>query len=280
MQRAGGTPERQSLTSVAITNGILGRGAGTEVRFLMKVPTSAGKLSTRRFSTRQIAFAGVLGAITVALGLMPVGGFIQIPPVSVTTMHIPTILAGVLEGPAVGGIVGGIFGAFSFWRAQTAINPADKLIFTNPVIAFIPRILIGVVAYYVFALVRGKKGEVAVSAGTALVLGYTVYSATSKWAPLGRWVTAIVVVALTVVAIRAIQAIYGYGPALAAVAGSMTNTVLVLSLCVAFGYLPGKLAAAIAITNGVPEAAVAMILTSLVYRGTRSLRPGSQSDKV
>jgi uncharacterized membrane protein len=223
-----------------------------------------------KFSTRQIAFAGVLGAITVALGLMPIGGFIQIPPIAVTTMHIPTILAGVLEGPAVGGIVGGIFGAFSFWRAQSAVNPLDKLIFTNPLIAFVPRILIGVVSYYVFALVRGKRGEIALSAGTALVLGYTGYFLTAKWGGAGQWATAMVLAGLAVVVIRAIQARYGPGPALAAVAGSMTNTVLVLSLCVAFGYIPGKIAATVAVTNGVPEAAVAMILTSVVYRSMRT----------
>ena len=248
-----------------------------EVRLPME--SSSTSTSRPRLTPRQMAFAGVLGAITVVLGLMPVGGFIQIPPISVTTMHIPTILAGVFEGPVVGGIVGAIFGAFSFWRAQSAVNPLDKLIFTNPLIAFAPRILIGVVSHYVFALVRGKRGETVLSIGTALVLGYTGYSVASKWGYAGAWATAVVLAGAAVVAIRAIQAKYGHGPALAAVAGSLTNTVLVLSLCVAFGYLPGKVAAVVGVTNGVPEAAVAMVLTSLVYRGTRRfLRENGRTD--
>lgn len=225
-----------------------------------------------KFSTRQTAFAGVLGAITIALGLMPVGGFIAIPPISVTTMHIPTILAGILEGPAVGGIVGAIFGAFSFWRAQSSVNPLDKLIFTNPVIAFIPRILIGVVSYYVFALVRGRRGEIVLSGGTALVLGYTGYTLTAKWGSVGQWATTLVVAVGAAAVLQLIEKRFGHGPSLAAVAGSLTNTVLVLGLCVAFGYVPSKIAAMVAVTNGVPEAAVAMVLTSLVYRGTSTLR--------
>lgn len=222
-----------------------------------------------RLSTRQIAFAGVLGAITVALGLMPIGGFITVPGVSVTTMHIPTILAGIFEGPVIGGIVGGIFGAFSFWRAFSAVNPLDKLIFTNPLIAFVPRILIGVVSYYVFALVRGKRGELALTAGAAAVVGFTGYSVAAKWGYAGRWAMAVVLATLAVALVRFIQARYGQGPALAAVLGSLTNTVLVLGLCVAFGYLPGALAATVGVTNGIPEAAVAMILTSLIFRSTR-----------
>lgn len=95
-----------------------------------------------RFSPRQIAFAGLLGAVTVVLGSTPLG-FIQIPPISITIMHIPTILAGVMEGPVIGGIVGAMFGGFSMWQAQTSINPMDKLIFSNPIIAVLPRVLIG-----------------------------------------------------------------------------------------------------------------------------------------
>ena len=99
-------------------------------------------MKTSRFSARQIAFTGVLGAITVVLGMTPMG-FIKLPTMAVTTMHIPTIIAGVIEGPVIGGVVGAMFGAFSMWQAQTAGGPLEKLIFTNPVIAILPRILVG-----------------------------------------------------------------------------------------------------------------------------------------
>jgi uncharacterized membrane protein len=230
-----------------------------------------------KLTTRQIAVAGVLSAITVSLGLMPVGGFIQIPGISVTTMHIPTILAGVFQGPVIGGIVGGIFGAFSFWRAFSSANPLDRLIFTNPLIAFLPRILIGIVSYYIFTLVRGKKGELVLSVGVAAVMGYTGYSVASQVGYAGRLFTAVVLAILGVVLVRLMSKRYGHGPAFAAVVGSLTNTVLVMALCVAFGYIPSTVAITVAITNGIPEATVAMILVSLIFRSTRSLIKPSKS---
>ena len=62
------------------------------------------------------------------------------------------------------------------------------------------------------------------------------------------------------------------GPALAAVAGSLTNTIGVMGLSVVFMYLPIEAAAAVGVMHGIPEALVAMILTDLIYRGTKSVR--------
>lgn len=216
-----------------------------------------------------MAFAGVLGSITVVLGLLPVGGFITVPGVSVTTMHIPTILAGIYEGPVIGGLVGAIFGAFSFWKAVTVGQALDRLIFSNVLIALLPRILIGVVSYYVFALAQGKRGEAVLTGATGAVIAYTGYAVAGSLGYEGRLATAVVVGLLAVVLVRAIQRRYGHGPALAAIAGSLVNTVLVLGLSVAFRYIPGVVALTVGVTNGIPEAAVAMVLTSLVYRSTK-----------
>lgn len=218
-----------------------------------------------KFSVRQIAFAGILGAITVVLGSTPLG-FIPVPPISVTTMHIPTIIAGVMEGPVIGGIVGAMFGGFSMWKAQSAANPLDKLIFSNPVIALIPRILVGVIAHYVFVLAKGKRGRAVLGGVSALLLGYTGYSLLVDTQPLLRFVAALCLGTLAGLGADWLQKQYGQGPALAAAAGSLTNTVLVLGLIAAFGHLPPKAALTIGMVNGVPEAAVAVILTGIVYR--------------
>ncbi|HHW27899.1 MAG TPA: ECF transporter S component [Firmicutes bacterium] len=220
-----------------------------------------------RFSSRQIAFAGLLGAVTVVLGSTPLG-FIQIPPISITIMHIPTILAGVMEGPVIGGIVGAMFGGFSMWQAQTSINPMDKLIFSNPLIAVLPRILIGVTAHYVFQLVRGRNGEKALVLVSSAMVGYTGHTFLSSLAPAARFVVALMIAVAAGFVVYVVEKKSGHGPALAAIAGSLTNTVLVLGLIVAFGFLPGKVALTVGIVNGIPEAAAAMILTGLVYRAT------------
>jgi uncharacterized membrane protein len=228
--------------------------------------------SRNRFSPRQIAFAGVLGAVTVVLGSTPMG-FIQIPPISITIMHIPTIIAGVLQGPIIGGIVGAMFGGFSMYQAQVSVNPLDKAIFSNPLIAVVPRILIGLVAHYVFRLVRGKTGQGVLVLVSGILVGYTGYTLAPNLAFLSAFSSGIPRVAFALVValvsgflVREVQRRFGHGPALAAAAGSLTNTVLVLTLIVAFGYLPGEVALGVGIVNGIPEAVVAIILTGLVYR--------------
>lgn len=221
-----------------------------------------------RFSTRQIALIGLFGSITVALGLLPVGGFIPVPTPagSATTMHIPAILAGISQGPVAGAIVGAIFGLFSFWRALTSANPVARLIFTNPVIALGPRIFIGIAAHYVHVLVRGKRSRLFLAVAVGLMFAHTGYWAFRNVAAVWRYLGAVSLgVAASVLAYFA-QARFGEGPALAAIAGSLTNTVGVLSLCVFFGYLPVQAAVAVGIMHGIPEALVAAILTGLVYR--------------
>lgn len=127
-----------------------------------------------RLKTRQIAIAGLLGALVVVLGLTPLG-FVPVPTAAgnATTVHIPVILAGVLEGPIVGGVVGLIFGLFSYIRnAMAPTNPVAAVLFADPLVTFLPRIAIGLVAAYVYQLVRKlfKFRADGVAAGTAAAL--------------------------------------------------------------------------------------------------------------
>ncbi|MGB9809094.1 MAG: ECF transporter S component, partial [Caldanaerobacter sp.] len=71
-----------------------------------------------RLTLRQMAIAGMLSAIAIVLSTT-VLGYIPLGIASATTMHIPAIIGGVLEGPIVGAFVGLIFGITSFLRANT-----------------------------------------------------------------------------------------------------------------------------------------------------------------
>src|SRR5919206_5366032 len=95
-------------------------------------------------NTRRIVVAGVLGAIAIVLGVTQ-WGFIPVPNVSgrATIMHVPAIIGAVLEGPLVGILAGGVFGIFSWLQATTPL-------FANPIIAIVPRLLIGLVAWLVY----------------------------------------------------------------------------------------------------------------------------------
>lgn len=115
------------------------------------------------FSTRKIVISGIIGGIALFLGATRLGLIpVPIPFVgNATLLHIPAVLGGALEGPIVGLLAGAIFGIFSFLYAEVPL-------FRDPIIAFLPRLLIGVVAWIVFASLRRWNIDVAsVAAGLA-----------------------------------------------------------------------------------------------------------------
>jgi uncharacterized membrane protein len=111
-------------------------------------------------NTRRIVVAGVLGAIAIVLGVTRIG-FMPVPntTANATIMHVPAIIGAVLEGPIVGILAGGIFGVFSWVQATTPL-------FANPIIAIVPRLLIGLMAWLTYrSLVRVNQDLAAVAAG-------------------------------------------------------------------------------------------------------------------
>ncbi len=120
-----------------------------------------------KLSTKQLAIVGMLSAISMILGMTPLG-FIQLPFMSATIMHIPVIIGAILEGPVVGALVGLIFGIFSMIRAFS--NPTlTAFLFMNPIIAILPRILIGIGSYYIYRLVKIKATNIRI--GIASIMG-------------------------------------------------------------------------------------------------------------
>ncbi|KOA19940.1 pantothenic acid transporter PanT [Clostridium homopropionicum DSM 5847] len=121
-------------------------------------------------STRKLTTLAMLSAISVILGFTPLG-IIPVPPVNATIMHIPVIIAAILEGPVIGAIMGLIFGILSIIRAITTGNILLPAIL-NPMVSVLPRILIGVGAYYAYKSlpIESDKIRVGISAaiGTAI----------------------------------------------------------------------------------------------------------------
>ncbi|MCX6044040.1 MAG: ECF transporter S component [Chloroflexi bacterium] len=120
-------------------------------------------------STRRIVITAVLAAIAILLGATRLG-FIPVPNVSgnATIMHVPAIIGGVLEGPWVGLLVGGIFGVYSMLQDTTGL-------FRNPLVSIVPRLFIGVVAYFVYISLRKNNEWLAlVMAGVIGTLTNTV----------------------------------------------------------------------------------------------------------
>ncbi len=240
-----------------------------------------------KIKTRQIVVAGLLGGLSYVMAITPWLGFIPVPTPagSATTMHIPAILGGILEGPVVGAFVGFIFGLSSFLRSTTPF-------FKNPLIAFGPRILIGVFAYYAYALIGRKHARPVAAAAVGLLIARLSYeSATlfnTKFAKLASAPTSFQQALhgltanspLTVILAIVLGAVLGYltfrlvksddaPTAVAAVVGTLTNTVLVLTLIGVIFHLPADALWLVGITQGLPEVFVAVVLTVVVAKGVR-----------
>ncbi|WP_234121684.1 ECF transporter S component [Clostridium hydrogenum] len=117
----------------------------------------------KKLETRQITMIGLLFAITIVLGATGLG-FFPIPPFKTTIMHIPVIIGGIIGGPIVGAFTGLLFGIFSIIQAINTPTPVS-FVFLNPLVAVLPRILIGVISYYVYRLIRKKSEKIGVIAG-------------------------------------------------------------------------------------------------------------------
>ena len=133
---------------------------------MMNVQASA----QRKVNVRRMAVISVLSAISIVLSMIPFVGYIPLGPVKATIMHVPVIIGAVIEGPLVGAAVGLIFGLTSLFKAFTEPS-ITSFCFMNPIISVLPRILIGVVSYYVYKLIYKISKRVYLSGFVAGVLG-------------------------------------------------------------------------------------------------------------
>ncbi len=195
---------------------------------------------------RDIAFLSIMVAIIFILAFTPIG-FINLVVIKATIIHIPVIIGSILLGPKKGAILGAAFGLASLLVntlmpsllsfAFSPLMPVPGLergTLLALVVCFVPRILVGIVPWYVYKLVQKcmkkdneKKNNI---------------------------------VSISV----------------AAVAGSMTNTILVMSLIFilfkdAYATMKGISTDAVAGVvlgivgmNGIPEAIVAAVLTAAI----------------
>ena len=181
----------------------------------------------RRLNVRKMTVIGVLSAISIMMSMLPFIGYIPIGPTKATIMHIPVIIGAIIEGPVVGATIGLIFGLTSLWNAMTQPT-ITSIFFLNPLVSILPRVLIGVVAYYVY------QG---------------IYKISKKVYAAGFMAGLIGSLANTVGVLGMIYVLY---------ADTYTERIGQA------GADAGKLLFTLAATNGVPEALVAALIVSAV----------------
>ncbi|EGP4917777.1 ECF transporter S component, partial [Enterococcus faecium] len=179
----------------------------------------------------QLVLQSIFLSLIIIQTIIPWLGFIPLGVISLTIIHITVIIAAVVLGTKYGMIVGGFWGISTIIKAYTMpITPFDTLVFTNPIISVVPRILVGFTAGIVFHLIYSHYKSIII------------------------------------------------GSILSGVLGSLTNTILVLGGMGIFYSQPTaeiygvtsavllKTLMGIAITNGIPEAIAAGIITPIIAK--------------
>ena len=96
---------------------------------------------------RQRTFQMVLSAMFIAMiilqSFVPFLGNLPLVILDITIIHITVIVGGIVLGPQAGFLLVFTCGMCSFFRAFTSGSPISLLIFTNPLISVLPRLVMG-----------------------------------------------------------------------------------------------------------------------------------------
>jgi uncharacterized membrane protein len=139
-------------------------------------------MNPQKNKTYRIAILGILSAFIIIQTFVPFLGNIPIPPLNPTIIHITVIVAAFVLSTKDGMLIGLVWGLARMVKAYTLpASPLDLLLWTNPIIAVVPRVMVGLVAGLVFHAFLKRKQEkrgmvIAAVLGsltnTVLVLGF------------------------------------------------------------------------------------------------------------
>lgn len=207
--------------------------------------------------TYELVLTALFTAIIVIMAFTPLG-YIPLVVINATIIHIPVILGALFLGPKKGAFLGFVFGLTSFinntFKAATAsafvFSPVlayniDGVagIFKSLYICFVPRILVGVVPYFIYMLIRRvvkgeqKTGKIVVDVLASLILFISVRAFLIRLFP--EALSAVVCTLIGLVAGLILMAVLTFTSsnkgsanialAYAGLAGAFTNTLLVMS---------------------------------------------------
>lgn len=266
-----------------------------------------------QFKTNELVLTGLFTAIIIIMAFTPLG-YIPLVVINATIIHIPVILGSLFCGPKKGAFLGFVFGFTSCLKATIVGGTLSSFVF-SPVlaaslvgtsgifkslfIAFVPRILVGVIPYFVYigikkVLASEKKNlwGTVLNVLMSVFLAFGVYAflgkmseSLSQAAALGIGIAVGVVVFVVVEAVFIRKSTQVIPFVYAGVAGAMTNTLLVMgsifvlykdayadAIGVAGNAVLGVITGVISF-NGVIEAIVAAIIVYLVGLVLNTIKP-------
>lgn len=143
------------------------------------------KNNTRERTSQTLGMVQValFAALIIILAFTPFLGYIPLGFTRATIIHIPVIIGSLMLGPKKGAFLGFVFGLTSF--INNTINPtATSFVFTpfyelgeihggigSVIICFLPRILVGVVPYYIYQGLDHLTGKQTLSLAVAGLSG-------------------------------------------------------------------------------------------------------------
>ena len=271
-------------------------------------------MQSNNSKTYELVLTALFVAIIVVMASTPLG-FIPLVVINATTLHIPVIIGSLFLGPKKGGFLGGVFGITSFIKStlvpspsafifspvaaltmlpHNSIGEAVLIVLKSSFIAIVPRIMIGIVPYFVYvgikkAISSEKKAVVGtiINVVISFILGFGVFAFFNKMIAEGKigmnvTVAQILGVVLGIAAFAGIEYLFmnkdakALGFITSGIAGAMTNTLLVMGSIYLFykdpyaellqidpSALMGVIAGVISF-NGVIEAVVGAIIVYLV----------------
>ena len=269
--------------------------------------------------TYELVLTALFTAIIVIMAFTPLG-YIPLVVINATIIHIPVILGALFLGPKKGAFLGFVFGLTSFinntFKAATAsafvFSPVlayniDGVagIFKSLYICFVPRILVGVVPYFIYMLIRRivkgeqREGKIFVDALASIILLISVRAFLIRLFPeaLSTSVCNVIAIAAAVILMAVLtftssnKGSANIALAYAGLAGAFTNTLLVMSgiyvlykdaYAQAVGVAGGAVIDVImgVVTfNGVIEAVVAAIIVAGVGIALTRVKPVYGIDK-
>lgn len=121
----------------------------------------------------EITTLGIFSAIIFMMSFVPWLGFIPIGFTDLTIIHIPVIIGGIFGGKRVAIGLGTAFGLAS-WSQALLRATGFAIVFQNPLVSVLPRILFGVAIYLLFVglgkVIRNVFVQIALTAVLSTLL--------------------------------------------------------------------------------------------------------------
>lgn len=117
----------------------------------------------------QLVIIGLLTGVCVVMDLTQIG-LIATPTMNFTFLHVPVLIGAILQGPLVGSIVGLMFGIISLIKQFTKPTLMSPILM-DPLISVGVRVLMGLLAGYIYNILKKKNINKTISIGISAFLG-------------------------------------------------------------------------------------------------------------